>query len=106
MGKLTDRLNKQLNTEHKQEAEDCIKIYDYLKDQDKDGCVWSSKWNSLTDVTFKGFPSDDRWYKPNNIGYLVLKAIDKDTPTVKYQCGSDCGDGCNYPDSGCGFKKH
>lgn len=26
--------------------------------------------------------------------------------TVKYQCGSDCSDGCNYPDSGCGFKKH
>ena len=77
MGKLMTRLEQQLNTEHKQEAQDYIKIYNYLKKQDKDGCVWSSKWDSLTEVTFKGYPSDARWYKPNHIGYLVLKSFNQ-----------------------------
>ncbi len=74
MGKLMTRLEKQLGTEHKQEAEDCIKIYNYLKEQDG-GSVWESKWRVLTDVTFKGFPSDERWYKPSSMGYTVLKGL-------------------------------
>jgi hypothetical protein len=76
MGKLMDRLEKQLKTEHNIEAKDCLILYNYLKERDK-GHVWSSAWQSLTTVTFKGFPSDERWYKPNDIGYLVLKGLSK-----------------------------
>ncbi len=74
MGKLMDRLQKQLKTNHKEEAEDCLKIYNYLKELNN-GHVWDSQWNPLVSVTFKGFPSDERWYKPNSIGYTVLKGL-------------------------------
>ena len=33
MGKLMDRLQRQLKTEHKKDAEDCIKLYEYLKEK-------------------------------------------------------------------------
>lgn len=69
------RLKKQLKTEYKEDAKNCIEIYNELKSQDKDGCVWSSKWNALTSVTFKGFPSDERRYSPNNIGKVFLKGL-------------------------------
>lgn len=69
-----DRLQKQLTTDHKEEAEDCLKIYNYLKESN-DGHVWDFQWGSLIDVSFKGFPSDNRWYKPNKIGYIFLKGL-------------------------------
>jgi hypothetical protein len=71
MGKLMDRLQKQLKTERKQEAEDCIQLYEYLKQID-DGNVWGSKWETLVDTTFEEFPSSERWCKPNDLGRLVL----------------------------------
>jgi hypothetical protein len=74
MGKLMVRLEKQLATEDKKDAQDCIEIYNKLKELDN-GNVWSSKWNGLTDVTFEGFPSDKRKYKPSSIGYIFLKGI-------------------------------
>jgi len=77
MGKLMTRLQQQLTTEYKEDAEDCIEIYNKLKEMDKDGCVWSSKWGPLTDVTFEGYPSDKRRYKPSSIGYIFLKVIQK-----------------------------
>jgi len=73
MGKLMDRLQKQLKTEHEQDARDCIEICDYLLETT--GHVWGSQWDSLTTVTFKEFPSHERWYRPNNIGHLVLQAL-------------------------------
>jgi hypothetical protein len=73
MGKLLERLTKQLTTDKKQEAEDCIQLYNYLKETT--GGVWESKWSHLTDVTFEGFPSDKRWYKPSAIGYLVIQSL-------------------------------
>ena len=76
MGKLMNRLLKQLeNTDTKKDAEDCIKIYNWIKDTDKDGNVWSSRWTPLVDVKFKGFPSDERTYKPNITGSTLLKGI-------------------------------
>jgi hypothetical protein len=75
MGKLMDRLQKQLETEHKQDAEDCIKIYNHLKETN-DGTIWESQWNPITEVTFKGFPSDVRYYKLNSIGKLILKGLE------------------------------
>ena len=76
MGKLMDRLKAQLSDpEHKKDAEDCIKIYNWIKRTDKDGRVWSSRWEPLVDVTYKGFPSDERTYKPNITGQTLLKGI-------------------------------
>lgn len=75
MGKLIDYLNKQLKTEYKQDAEDCLKIYNKLLELDGKS-VWSSQWQLLTDTKFKGFPSDDRMYKPSKIGYIFLRGIE------------------------------
>ena len=77
MGKLMNSLQKQLNDpEHKKDAEDCIKIYNWLKDTDKDGNVWSSRWTPLVDVTFKRYPSNVRTHKLNVTGYALLKGIE------------------------------
>lgn len=75
MEKLYDRLQKQLETEYKQDAEDCLKIYNKLK-AISDGHVWESQWNPLVNTIYKGFPSDERRFKPTNIGYLFLKGIE------------------------------
>jgi len=75
MGKLMDRLQKQLKTEYKKDAEDCLKIYNHLKDTT--GGVWESNWKPLVDTIFKGFPSDERRFKPTSIGYIFLKGLNK-----------------------------
>ena len=55
MGKLYNYLQKQLESEeHKKDAEDCLKIYEKLKEMNN-GSVWSSQWNPLVTVTFKSF---------------------------------------------------
>ena len=78
MGKLYDRLQKQLKSEdHKKDAEDCLKIYEKLKGLNHGSGVWSYQWQQLVDVKFKGFPSDDRTYKPSAIGYVFLKGIEE-----------------------------
>lgn len=74
MGKLLERLEKQLKTEHKEDAEDCIKIYNKIKEM-SNGHVWESEWRHLVDTIFKGFPSNERRFKPTKIGYIFLKGI-------------------------------
>ena len=74
MGKLMDRLQLQLKTEYKQYAEDCIEIYNKLKEMDN-GSVWTSKWSLLVDTIFKGFPSDDRRFEPTAIGRIFLQGL-------------------------------
>jgi len=76
MGKLMNRLNKQLSTEYKKDAEDCIRIYNKLKEMN-DGKVWSSQWSPLSTVIFKGYPSSDRRYKPSSIGHIFLQGLNK-----------------------------
>ena len=77
MGKLYDRLQKQLKSEeYKKDAEDCLKIYEKLKEMNK-GSVWNLQWQQLVDTHFKGFPSDDRRYKPSKMGYVFLKGIEE-----------------------------
>ena len=76
MGKLYDRLQKQLQTEFKKDAEDCLKIYDKLKEMNN-GSVWDNQWRPLVDTIFKGFPSDERRFKPSNLGYVFLKGIEE-----------------------------
>ncbi len=73
MGKLMDRLQHQLQTDLKQDAEDCLKLYNYLKEST--GGVWQSNWTPLVQTKFKGFPSNQRTFKPTPIGYLVLKGL-------------------------------
>lgn len=80
MGKLMDRLQKQLLIpEHKKDAEECIEIYNWIKNTDKEGRVWESRWLPLVDVTFHGFPSDKRMYKLNLTGKTLLKGIKLET---------------------------
>ena len=82
MGKLMTRLQNQLSDpDRKKEAEDCISVYNWIKRTDPDGQVWSSKWSPLVDVTFKGFPSDIRYYKLNIMGQTLLKGIKTETVT-------------------------
>ena len=78
MGKLYDRLQKQLKSEeYKKDAEDCLKIYDKLKEMN-DGKVWESSWNPLTTVKFvRTYPNSERIYKPSKEGYVFLKGIEK-----------------------------
>ena len=74
MGKLLIRLENQLKTEYKQDAEDCIKIYNQLKEIT--GHVWESDWRPLVHTIFiKGFPSNERRFKPTSLGYIFLKGI-------------------------------
>lgn len=78
MGKLYDRLQKQLQSEeYKKDAEDCLKIYEKLKEMN-DGKVWESSWNPLTTVKFVGtYPNSMRIYKPSKEGYVFLKGIEE-----------------------------
>lgn len=75
MGKLYNRLQAQLKTEYKQDAEDCIKIYNKLKDI-SGGHVWSRDWDGLVDTIYKGLPSSERRFKPTSVGYIFLKGIE------------------------------
>ncbi len=76
MGKLINRLQKQLlRPENKKDAEECIEVYNWIKDTDPEGRVWGSRWNPLVDVKFKGFPSDERNYSLNATGKTLLKGI-------------------------------
>lgn len=68
MGKLSNRLEIQLKSEYKQDAEDCIKIYNHLKH--KTGSIWASSWNPLVITIFEGFPKNKRRFKPSAIGYI------------------------------------
>lgn len=74
MSKTLKYLEKQLKTEHKQDAEDCLLIYNKLKEINN-GHVWSSNWTQLVSTVFKGFPSDDRRFQPTVIGRIFLKGF-------------------------------
>lgn len=75
MGKLLNRLEKQLKTEYKQDAENCIKIYNKLKEL-HNGHVWESNWNPLIKVEFiGGYPNYERRFKLTEIGHIFLKGI-------------------------------
>lgn len=75
MGKLLDNLNKQLKTEYKQDAENCLKIYNKLREL-HNGHVWESNWNPLVNVKFIGdYPNYKRQFKPTDIGYIFLKGL-------------------------------
>lgn len=76
MGKLYSSLKKQLKTAYKEEAENCIKIYDKLKEIR--GSVWNSEWETLTNNigSVGTYPNSFLIYKPSEIGKLFLKGIE------------------------------
>ena len=74
MNKILTYLEKQLKTEYKQDGEDCLIIYNKLKEMDN-GSVWTSKWSLLVHTIFKGFPSNDRRFEPTPIGHIFLKGL-------------------------------
>lgn len=80
MGNVRDSLQKQLETEYRKEAEDCIKIYNVLKaiSREKYGeeHVRSSDWNVLTTTMLvRSYPNVRKMYKPSHIGKVFLIGI-------------------------------
>ena len=64
-----------MKTEHKKEAEDCIKIYNKVKEISR-GSVWESDWRVLVRVICVGtWPNAKPIYKPNAIGEIFIKGI-------------------------------
>lgn len=78
MGKLIDRLNQQLEQpEYKKDAEDCIKIYNWIRETDPEGRVWESNWNPMVKVSWIGeYPNCLRIYRLSFIGQTLLKGIE------------------------------
>jgi len=75
MGKLIENLQKQLNTEYRDDANECIQIYDPLNEIT--GHVWDTNWRVLVSVIYKGYPSNEKRYKPTKIGYIFLNGLKK-----------------------------
>lgn len=74
MGKLLNSLNYQLKTEHEKDAQECLEIYNYLKETT--GNVWESQWNNLVNTSFIGtYPNSKRISKLNSIGKIFLKGL-------------------------------
>lgn len=70
----------------KKDAEDCLKIYEKLKEI-SNGSVWSSNWNQLIQYKFKGLLSDERIYYPTKIGYIFLKGIEDKKKAEEREAG-------------------
>ena len=78
MGKLYNSLQRQLKfDEYKEDAKDCLKIYEKLKELNN-GSVWQSNWKPLVDVKFIGeYPNGIAIYKPNQMGYVFIKGLEE-----------------------------
>lgn len=75
MSKLYDALQEQLKTKYKKEAEDCIKIYNKVREI-SGGSVWSSDWRVLVrTISIGTWPNAKPIHKPNAIGEIFLKGI-------------------------------
>lgn len=78
MEKLYNSLQRQLKfDEYKEDAKDCLKIYEKLKELNN-GSVWQSNWKPLVDVKFMGeYPNSIAIYKPNQMGYVFIKGLEE-----------------------------
>lgn len=77
MGKMYDILKRQLlSKEYRKNAEDCIKIFNKLKEIN-DGSVWESDWKVLTTTCgcMGKQPHIQMVYKPSKVGYIFLNGI-------------------------------
>lgn len=76
MGKLMNNLNAQLKTEHREDAEKCIVIYEHLRDT-HDGRVWESNWGPLVSTSWEGkYPTNKMVCKPTSLGVLLLESLE------------------------------
>jgi hypothetical protein len=77
MGKLEDRLKKQIKSGIQiQDAESCIEIMEYLKSSNG-GRAWESQWNTLVSVKLVGKYPYLRVYSPTPLGHKVLLGLEK-----------------------------
>ena len=76
MEQFMNILQEQLeNPKYKQDAEDCIEVYNWLSATDN-GCVMQRKWYPLIDIVFKGvYPNKEKICKLNLTGSTLLKGI-------------------------------
>ena len=71
-----NHLERQLKEpKHKKDAEECITVYNWLKDTDKEGRIWSSRWSPLVNVSFEGW--NIKRYSLNVTGKTLLKGINR-----------------------------
>ena len=78
--KTIEILNKQLETEHRIDAEKCIEVYNALSEINK-GKVWESQWRVLTIARCSVFPTspstikDNIYYVLSEIGEIFYKGL-------------------------------
>lgn len=77
MSELKDRLLKQLETNYSENARDCLKIYEAIKELNE-GSIPSDQWMVLSRVQHLGTHIDPmRVYSPSKIGYVFLKGLER-----------------------------
>lgn len=77
MSELKDRLLKQLEKDYLEDAKDCIRIYEALKELNR-GSVPSDQWMVLSRVQHLGTHIDSmRVYSPSKMGYVFLKGLER-----------------------------
>lgn len=77
MSELKDRLLKQLETDYSEDARNCIKIYEAIKELNE-GSIPSDQWMVLSRVQYLGTHIDPmRVYSPSKIGYVFLKGLER-----------------------------
>lgn len=78
MSELKDRLLKQLETDYSEDARNCLKIYEAIKELNE-GSIPSDQWMVLSRVQHLGTHIDPmRVYSPSKIGYVFLKGLERD----------------------------
>lgn len=77
MSEFKDRLLKQLETDYSENARDCLKIYEAIKELNE-GSIPSDQWMVLSRVQHLGTHIDPmRVYSPSKIGYVFLKGLER-----------------------------
>lgn len=71
--KVKTQLENQLQGQFREEAQDCLKIYNFLLEE-FDGHVWSREFDVL--VTLCSRKEGILYYKPTKIGYIFLKGLE------------------------------
>jgi hypothetical protein len=78
MSELKDRLLKQLETDYSEDARNCLKIYEAIKELNE-GSIPSDQWMVLSRVQYLGTHIDPmRVYSPSKIDYVFLKGLERD----------------------------
>jgi hypothetical protein len=89
MGKVKNRLDKQLEMpEYADDAKDCLIIFNYLMEVDK-GHIWESRWTPLVRPLYIGICSNTTIvYRPTDLGRKVIDSL-KSNKATEYEIPSD-----------------